>query len=194
MKNLWNKNIFWNLKWSEYTGSSYLRGSIAPGSPIMSKSSNNSNSIAKARPVETVTPLPVFCYVEESLARCSKATRQHIPFLRAASFGAFVNVSGDELNLHIQKFANENDIPVVRHSFHNLSADHIFCFVVPIAYNMLPPFILQQLLPSLYIYINIYLSYSFSSHYYLYSTMSSVAGIRRWLGTSLFLRSLWSLL
>ena len=80
----------------------------------MSKASNSSNPIPKPRQVDPVTPPLGFYYVEESIARCSRATRQNVSFLRTSAVGSFVNVSGDELNSSIENFANENAIPVVR--------------------------------------------------------------------------------
>ena len=74
----------------------------------------NVTSVAKARQVESITPPNGLSYVEESIARCSRLTRQHVPFLRSSSFGAFVNVSGNELETSIIKFANEHSIAVVR--------------------------------------------------------------------------------
>ena len=74
----------------------------------------NVASVAKARQVESITPPNGLSYVEESIARCGRLTRQHIPFLRSSSFGAFINVSGNELESSIIKFANESSIAVVR--------------------------------------------------------------------------------
>ena len=84
---------------------------------MMSKASNSSNPVAKARQVDAVTPPPGFCYVEESIARCSRATRQNVSFLRSSSVGSLVNVSGDEMNSSIENFANENAILVVSHLY-----------------------------------------------------------------------------
>ena len=74
----------------------------------------NSTSIAKARQIDTITPPPGLSYVEESIARCSRLSRQHIPFLRSSPFGSFVNVSGNDLEVSVTKFAKENSITVVR--------------------------------------------------------------------------------
>ena len=68
---------------------------------------------AKARPVETITPPPGFCYVEECIARCNKLSGQHLSFLRISSLRVFVNVSGHELNPLVQNFATDSSIPVV---------------------------------------------------------------------------------
>ena len=82
---------------------------------FMSKvASLNVISAAKARQVESITPPNGLSYVEESIARCSRLTRQHIPFLRSSSFGEFINVSGNELESSIIKYANENSVAVVR--------------------------------------------------------------------------------
>jgi hypothetical protein len=88
----------------------------------MSKISPQANvTTAKSRPVENVTPPPGFCYVEESIARCTKLARQNLLFLRSYSFRVFVNVSGQELNSFVLKYANESAITVVctlRIAFH----------------------------------------------------------------------------
>ena len=69
--------------------------------------------VAKARPVETITPPPGFCYVEECIARCNKLSAQHLSFLRISSVRVFVNVSGHEFNPLVQNFASDSSIPVV---------------------------------------------------------------------------------
>lgn len=80
----------------------------------MSKLSPPANVVmAKSRPVENVTPPPGFCYVEESIARCTKLSRQNLLFLRSYSFRVFVNVSGQDLNSFVLKYANESAITVV---------------------------------------------------------------------------------
>lgn len=80
----------------------------------MSKLSPPANLVsAKSRPVENVTPPPGFCYVEESIARCTKLSRQNLLFLRSYSFRVFVNVSGQDLNSFVLKYANESSITVV---------------------------------------------------------------------------------
>ena len=82
----------------------------------MQKVTQHSNvSLTKPRFIESVTPPPGYTFVEESVARCSKIDGQHVPFLRLSAFGAFINVSGQELHSCVQNFAHESGIPVVWH-------------------------------------------------------------------------------
>lgn len=67
---------------------------------------------AQAVRISQVTPPPSFCYLEDSLCRCTwPVTRQNLSFLRSISVGSVINMAGEPLDLAIESFLDDNGIP-----------------------------------------------------------------------------------